>query len=75
MSLTPIATVAISWGMLPQDRLTVASLVGLFVSFSGAVLMVWPSDLATVTAALVGKALLFVGVLGLAVGSVLIRWA
>ncbi|WP_231186511.1 DMT family transporter [Haladaptatus sp. DYF46] len=75
MSLTPIATVAVSWTMLPEDRLTVASMVGLFVSFSGAVLMVWPSDLATVTAALVGKALLFVGVLGLAIGSVLIRWA
>lgn len=75
MSLTPIATVAISWSLLPEDRLTLVSLAGLLVSFAGAVLLVWPTDLATVTTALVGKALLCVGVLGLAVGSVLIRWA
>ncbi|WP_435157045.1 DMT family transporter [Haladaptatus sp. DFWS20] len=75
MSLTPIATVSVSWVLLPEDRLTLVSLVGLFVSFGGALLLLRPADTATISAAVVGKALLLVGVLGLAVGSSLIRWA
>lgn len=75
MGFTPIVTVAISWILLPQDRLTTVSLVGLFISFGGTILLVWPTQTATVTTALIGKALLFVGVFGLAAGSVLVRWA
>ncbi|SFR65480.1 DMT family transporter [Halogeometricum limi] len=74
-SLTPIATAAVSWVVLLEDRLTVVSLFGLFVSFGGALLFVLPTGPATLTAAVVGKLLLLVGVAGLAVGSVLMRWA
>jgi drug/metabolite transporter (DMT)-like permease len=74
-SVTPVATTAVTWVVLPEDRPSPVSLVGLFVSFVGAVLLVSVSGPLTLTAALLGKALLVVGVGGLAVGSVLVRWA
>ena len=74
-SLTPVATTAVSWLALPDDRLSPVSLAGLFISFGGAVLLVSPSGPVAVTTALLGKALLLLGVLGLAFGSVLVRWA
>lgn len=74
-SLIPILTAAISWLLLPEDRLTPLSLLGLCISFGGAVLVVQPPGTAVVTAELVGKGLLFAGVVGSALGSVLIRRA
>jgi drug/metabolite transporter (DMT)-like permease len=73
--LAPIATTAIAWVLLPDERLTSFSLVGLLVSFAGAILMFWPTGGFTVDSALLGKGLLLVGVVGLGIGSVLIRWA
>ncbi|MFB6359842.1 MAG: DMT family transporter [Halobacteriales archaeon] len=74
-SLIPIATTAVSWVALPEDRLRPAAVVGLLVSFVGAMLLFWPTGSAAVRAALLGKGLLFVAVLGTAVGGVLIRLA
>lgn len=74
-SLIPIATAVFSWVLLPEDRLTPLSLVGLCISFIGAVLIVQPTGEAIGTAELFGKGLLFAGVLGSGLGSVLIRRA
>lgn len=75
MSLIPIATAAFSWVVIPEDRLTPVSLAGLFISFIGAVLLFWPITLSVIDDELVGKGLLLVGVLGAAIGGVLLRWA
>lgn len=73
--LIPIATAAFSWLLLPEDRLTPLSLVGLLISFGGATLVVQPPDRTVVNATMIGKGLLFAGVAGSALGSVLIRRA
>jgi drug/metabolite transporter (DMT)-like permease len=72
-SLIPVATAAFSWLLLPGDKLTVVSLVGLAVSFAGALLFVWPQSGLTLDTQIVGKLLLLVGVVGSALGSVLLR--
>lgn len=74
-SLIPIATVAFSWQLLPDERLTPVSLIGLLVSFAGAVLIVRPPGGFVVDSGFVGKAILLVGVAGSGLGSVLIRRA
>lgn len=74
-SLIPIATAAVSWVVVPGDRLSATALAGLVVSFAGAVLLAWPGDPATLDPHLVGTALMLLGVGGAAVGGVLIRWA
>lgn len=74
-ALIPILTTAFSWVLLPEDRLTPLSVVGLGISFAGAVLIVQPSRAAITSAEFVGKGLLFAGVLGSALGSVVIRRA
>lgn len=74
-ALIPIATTAFSWLLLPEDRLTPLSVVGLGISFAGAVLIVFPAGAALATTEVIGKGLLFAGVLGSALGSVLIRRA
>lgn len=74
-SLIPIATAAFSWLLLPEDRLTPLSVIGLTVSFGGAVLIVRPPGSTVATAEVVGTGLLVAGVLGSALGSVLIRRA
>jgi len=73
-SLIPIVTTVFSWLLLPTDRLTPVSLIGLLISFAGAVVLVWPTGPVTLSAGLLGKGLLIVGVIGAALGSVLIRW-
>ncbi|MFC6726347.1 DMT family transporter, partial [Halobium palmae] len=75
VSLTPVATAVVSWALLPEDRLTPAAFVGLVVSFAGATLMLWPTGGITAAGSVLGKAILSVGVLGLGVGSVLLRAA
>ncbi|MDL0134019.1 DMT family transporter [Halobacterium salinarum] len=74
-SLIPIVTIVCSWFLLPNDRLTLSSLVGLFVSFAGAMILIWPAGQLTLSAGFLGKSLLLVGVIGAALGSVVIRWA
>lgn len=73
--LIPIATVVFSWQLLPDERLTPVSLVGLLVSFAGAVLIVRPPGGFVVDSGFLGKAILLVGVAGSGLGSVLIRRA
>jgi drug/metabolite transporter (DMT)-like permease len=74
-SLIPIATTGVSWVALPEDRLRPAGVAGLVISFAGALLLFWPTGPATFQPEVVGKGLLFVAVLGTAVGGVLIRLA
>lgn len=74
-SLIPIATVVFSWQLLPDERLTPTSLLGLLVSFAGALLIVQPPGGFVVDAGLLGKAILLAGVAGSGLGSVLIRRA
>ncbi|MFB6235760.1 MAG: DMT family transporter [Halopenitus sp.] len=73
--LIPIATVVFSWQLLPEERLTPTSLVGLLVSFAGALLIVRPPGGFVVDSGFLGKAILLVGVAGSGLGSVLIRRA
>jgi drug/metabolite transporter (DMT)-like permease len=74
-SLIPIVTTAFSWILLPNDRLTLTSLVGVLISFAGAILLVWPAGPITLSAGLLGKGLLIFGVISAALGSVVIRGA
>lgn len=73
--LIPMATVVFSWQLLPDERLTPISLVGLLVSFAGALLIVRPPGGFVVDSGFLGKAILLVGVAGSGLGSVLIRRA
>lgn len=74
-SLIPVATVVFSWGLLPGERLTPTSLLGLLISFAGALLIVRPPGGFVVDTGFIGKAILLVGVAGSGLGSVLIRKA
>lgn len=74
-SLIPVTTTAVSWVVVPEDRLSPASVVGLAVSFLGALVLFWPSGSVALGAEFLGKGLFFLGVIGTAVGGVLIRWA
>jgi len=73
-SLAPIATTVLSWAIIPEDRLSPTGILGIFVCFIGAILIVWPSEMSVLSAGFLGEVLLLVGVLGAALGSVLIRW-
>lgn len=74
-SLIPLATAAFSWAVLPEERLGLVSVAGLLVGLCGALVIVLPSGPVAVGSDVLGKALLLVGVAGIALGSVLIRWA
>jgi drug/metabolite transporter (DMT)-like permease len=74
-NLIPVMTASFSWVVLPEDRLTPLSLVGLLVGFVGALVMMLPNDGVAFTAGLFGKAIVFSGVCGATLGSVLIRRA
>ncbi|MFB6183917.1 MAG: DMT family transporter [Haloarculaceae archaeon] len=74
-SLFPVLTAAFSWLLLPEDRLTPLSLVGLFVSFAGALLIMLPNGGFDVDANLIGKLVLFLSACSGSLGSVLIRRA
>lgn len=74
-SLIPIATTAVSWVILPDDRLRPAAVAGLVISFVGALFLFRPTGSVAVQSALLGKGLLLIAVLGTAVGGVLIRLA
>lgn len=74
-SLIPVTTTAFSWVLLPGDRLTRPALVGLGVSFVGALVIALPEHGLEFGASLLGKALLLASVCGMALASVLVRRA
>ncbi|MFB6183359.1 MAG: DMT family transporter [Haloarculaceae archaeon] len=74
-SLIPVTTAAFSWVVLPDDRLTPLSLIGLGVSFVGASIITLSGNGLTFGASLLGKGLLFASVCGMALASVFIRRA
>jgi len=61
--------------VLPTERLRPLSVAGPGIGFVGAVVMLVPSGATTFTGSLVGKAILFGGAGGIALASVLIRYA
>jgi drug/metabolite transporter (DMT)-like permease len=74
-SLIPLATAGFSWIILPKDRLSPLGIVGLGVGFFGALLILLPSGALEFSSGLLGKGLIFVGVLIASLASVSIRWA
>lgn len=74
-SLVPVLTAGFSWMLLPSERLRPLSIAGLGIGFVGAMVMLVPSGAMTFTEGLLGKAILFGGAGGVALSSVLIRYA
>lgn len=74
-SLIPLTTAAFSWVLLPEERLDAVSIGGLLIGLGGALIIVWPRGPITLSADVIGKTMLLVGVVGVALGSVLVRWA
>lgn len=74
-SLVPVLTAGFSWVLLPSERLRPLSIAGLGIGFVGVIIMLVPSGAITFTESLLGKAILFGGASGVALSSVLIRYA
>jgi drug/metabolite transporter (DMT)-like permease len=74
-SLVPVVTAGFAWLLLPEDRLSTVGVVGLFVALSGAVVMMLPDQSLAFESGVVGKALVFLGVVTTGLGGVLIRWS
>jgi drug/metabolite transporter (DMT)-like permease len=72
-SLTPIVTGLLAWVFLPAERLGRRDALGVLVGFLGVALVIRPDPAIRVDPTLVGKALFFVGVAVVALGTVLIR--
>ncbi|WP_306061383.1 DMT family transporter [Natronococcus wangiae] len=68
-------TAGVAWVLLPTERLWPLSIAGLSIGFIGAVIMLIPSGAITFTEGLLGKTILFGGAAGIALSSVLIRYA
>lgn len=74
-SFVPILTAGFSWILLREERLSLVSSVGLGVAFVGALLMMVPSGTIAFTDDVLGKVILFGGAVGVALSTVLIRYA
>jgi len=74
-SLIPLLTVAFSWIVLPSERPSLVGFAGLLIGFGGVVTLINPSPAALQDTATLGKALLFIGGVAAALGSVLVRRA
>lgn len=74
-SLVPIFTAGFAWVLLPTERLRPLAIAGLGIGFVGVAVMVVPSGPIAFTDSLVGKAILLGGAGGIALSSVLIRYA
>lgn len=72
VSTIPILTAALSRALLPSERLTVLTVGGLVLGFSGAAIVADPDPDALRSAATVGVALVFASALAFALGTVLI---
>lgn len=75
LSLSPVVTVALAAGLLPDERLPPVGLFGVLVAFVGVVLVVQPSPGDVLAGNLGGEELLLVGALAVGVGNVLVRWS
>lgn len=73
--LVPILTAGFAWVLLPTERLRPLAVAGLGIGFVGVAVMVVPSGTAAFTDSLLGKAILLGGAGGIALSSVLIRYA
>jgi drug/metabolite transporter (DMT)-like permease len=72
-SLIPILTTVAAWGLLPEERFTSVGLVGLAVGFAGVAAIARPDPDNLLAAGVVGKGLVALAALSVAVGSVLVR--
>jgi drug/metabolite transporter (DMT)-like permease len=74
VSLSPILTTVIARGLLPEERLGPAGLVGLLLGLIGVGLLVQPAPGRLVGGEMFSELLVFAAVLSFALGSVLTRW-
>lgn len=74
-SLIPLLTAAWSWVLIPEDRVSRESLLGLGIGFVGVLFTLVPGATSLFSQGAVGKLVIFVSAIGTALGSVLIRRA
>jgi drug/metabolite transporter (DMT)-like permease len=74
-SLVPILTTGLAWGLLPDERHTIAGIVGVLVGFVGVVVVARPDPANLLAPGVVGKALVTFAAVSVALGSVLVRRA
>lgn len=72
-SLIPILTTVLAWAALPDDRPTRIGLLGIALGLLGVGVIVRPDPANLLGEAVIGKALVFVAALSIAVGSILVR--
>ncbi|AGN01376.1 dmt(drug/metabolite transporter) superfamily permease [Salinarchaeum sp. Harcht-Bsk1] len=72
-SLSPIVIAVLAWVLLPAERLTGRDYVGVVLGFLGVAIVVRPDPAALLDPELVGKLLVFTGVVVIALGTVLVR--
>lgn len=74
-SLIPILTTGLAWGLLPDERYTVRGVVGVLVGFLGVVVIARPDPANLLAPDVVGKVLVTLAAVSVALGSVLVRRA
>lgn len=73
IATSPIITTALSWILVPEDRLTISGLVGLVAGFIGVVLVVSPDPVALSAGDLRATGFVLLAAASVAVGSVLLQ--
>jgi len=72
-SLIPILTTGLAWGLLPGERHTPIGFVGVLAGFVGVAVIAQPSPSNLLAPGIVGKGLVVLAAISVALGSVLIR--
>lgn len=72
-SLVPILTTAFAWGLLPEERFSAAGLSGILVGLAGVAVIARPDPANLLAADVVGKGLVTLAAISVALGSVLVR--
>lgn len=75
LSLDPVLTIALAALVLADERLTVLGYVGILVALVGVGIVVQPTPSHFLNGNLAGEEYVLLGVLSLAIGSVLVRWS
>lgn len=72
-SLIPILTTGFAWALLPSERYTTVGFVGVLAGFVGVVVIAQPDPTNLLAPGIVGKGLVVLAAISVALGSVLIR--
>jgi drug/metabolite transporter (DMT)-like permease len=73
VSLTPVLTVLLAWGLVPAERPTWRGLVGVALGFVGVALVVRPTPAGLLDGAVFGKSLILAATVVVTLGTVLVR--